>query len=200
MNLLIIGGTKFVGPALVDAALSRGHRVTLFNRGLTADESMPGVETIIGDRETDLDRLAGRRWDAVIDTCGYVPRVAALSAEALRAAVDLYVFISSLSVYPPAGAPERDESAEVLTLREPRGARGHRRDLRSLESRLRAGGRGALARAQRADPLRLDRGTARPDQSLYVLGDTDGAGWRRRSPRQPSSPCNSSTRAIWLTS
>ena len=116
MDLLIIGGTKFVGPAIVDVALERDHRVTLFNRGRTAAAARPGVETIIGDRETDLDRLAARRWDAVIDTCGYLPRVVRLSVVALRGSVNHYTFISTLSVYPPSGTPNRDESSAVLSM------------------------------------------------------------------------------------
>jgi len=116
MRVLIIGGTIFLGRALVDAALQRDHHVTLFNRGISHPEAYPDIETIRGDRETDLDRLRGRGWDAVIDTCGYLPRQLRLSTAALRQAVDHYTFISTLSVYPVAGEPNRDESAPVLTL------------------------------------------------------------------------------------
>ncbi len=116
MNLLIIGGTTFLGPALVAEALAGGHRVALFNRGLSGREPVAGVEQIQGDRETDLRRLAGRSWDAVIDTCGYVPRLVKLSADALSGSVGHYTFISTLSVYPAAGAANRDESAELLSL------------------------------------------------------------------------------------
>lgn len=114
MRILIIGGTVFLGRALVDAARQRGHRVTLFNRGLSNPDAYPDIETIHGDRETDLARLRGGRWDAVIDTCGYAPRQLALSTAALRGAVDHYTFISTLSVFPVAGEPNRDESASVL--------------------------------------------------------------------------------------
>ena len=116
MRILIIGGTIFLGRALVDEALQRGHGVTLFNRGVSAPDAFPKVETILGDRETDLEHLLGRRWDAVIDTCGYLPRLVRLSASTLRQSVDHYTFISTLSVYPVAGAADRDESAPVLTL------------------------------------------------------------------------------------
>ena len=119
MNLLIIGGTTFLGPALVAEALASGHRVTLFNRGKSSLEPVAGVELIRGDRETDLDRLYGRRWDAVIDTCGYAPRLVKLSAEALSGSVGQYTFISTLSVYPLPGAANRDESAELLILKNP---------------------------------------------------------------------------------
>lgn len=114
MRILIIGGTVFLGRALVDAARQRGHRVTLFNRGLSNPDAYPDIETIHGDRETDLERLRGGRWDAAIDACGYAPRQLALSTAALRQAVDNYTFISTLSVYPVAGEPHRAESAPVL--------------------------------------------------------------------------------------
>ncbi|MGD8405626.1 MAG: NAD-dependent epimerase/dehydratase family protein [Anaerolineales bacterium] len=99
MDILIIGGTLFLGRHIVEAALERGHRLTLFNRGQTNPEVFPEIETILGDRETDLDKLAKRKWDAVIDTCGYFPRIVGLSAQNLRNAVKTYVFISSISVY-----------------------------------------------------------------------------------------------------
>ena len=114
MKILIIGGTRFVGPALVEAARARSHDVTLFNRGLSAPDAFADIETITGDRETDLDQLGRRQWDAVIDTCGYFPRQVKLSAEALRQAVDHYTFISSISVYPVQGPLGRDELAPVL--------------------------------------------------------------------------------------
>jgi len=99
MNILIIGGTKFLGRHLVDSALARGHEVTLFNRGKTNPGLFPQVETILGDREHDLEKLSGREWDAVIDVAGYLPRIVRLSATGLERAVGRYVFISSISVY-----------------------------------------------------------------------------------------------------
>ena len=99
MKLLIIGGTRFVGRHLVEAALARHHQVTLFNRGTHSGKAPADVETIRGDRNKDLDKLKGRRWDAVVDTCGYLPRTVRASAEALAGSVDSYVFISSQSVY-----------------------------------------------------------------------------------------------------
>ena len=99
MNILIIGGTRFVGRHLVDTALARGHQITLFNRGQTNPNLFPDVETIIGDREHDIDKLSGREWDAVIDTCGYVPRIVRESVIGLERSVNRYVFISSISAY-----------------------------------------------------------------------------------------------------
>ena len=74
MRLLILGGTAFLGRALVDDALGRGHELTLFNRGKTNPELYPEVERLQGDRDGDLTVLQGKTWDAVIDTSGYVPR------------------------------------------------------------------------------------------------------------------------------
>ena len=99
MKILILGGTKFLGRHLVDAALAAGHEVTLFNRGKTNPTLFQNVETIFGDREQDMNKLAGREWDAVIDVAGYLPRIVRLSAEALKGSVKRYVFISSISVY-----------------------------------------------------------------------------------------------------
>ncbi len=99
MRILIIGGTHFLGRHLVEAALARRHEVTLFNRGQSNPDLFPQLETILGDREKDWDRLRGRRWDTVIDVAGYVPRIVRLSAEVLEPNVSRYVFISSLSVY-----------------------------------------------------------------------------------------------------
>jgi 2'-hydroxyisoflavone reductase len=99
MRLLILGGTLFLGRHLVDAARERGHEITLFNRGRTNPGLYPEVETVLGDRAADLALLKGRSWDAVVDTCGYLPGVVRASAERLRDAVEHYTFISSISVY-----------------------------------------------------------------------------------------------------
>jgi len=98
MKILIIGGTRFLGRHLVNSARARGHEVTLFNRGQTNPNLFRQVKKIQGDREKDLDQLSGQ-WDAVIDTCGYFPRIVRMSAEALKDKVEQYVFISSISVY-----------------------------------------------------------------------------------------------------
>jgi 2'-hydroxyisoflavone reductase len=116
MQLLILGGTIFLGRHLVDAAAARGHAVTLFNRGQHNPELYPDVEKLRGNRDGDLEALRGRRWDAVIDTCGYVPRIVRASAELLAPSVDHYTFISSISVYAGMQTPGMDESAPVGTL------------------------------------------------------------------------------------
>ena len=99
MRILIIGGTRFLGRHLVEAALARRHEVTLFNRGQSNPDLFPQLETIIGDREKDLDKLSSRIWDTAIDVAGYLPRIVRLSAIGLEMSVSRYVFISSLSVY-----------------------------------------------------------------------------------------------------
>ena len=120
MKLLILGGTRFVGRHLVTAALARNHELTLFNRGKHrrkhSSAALTGVETIYGDRNSDLGKLQGRCWDAVIDTCGYLPRTVRASAEILSHSVDVYVFISSLSVYADFSVVGIDETASIATL------------------------------------------------------------------------------------
>ncbi len=118
MKILVIGGTHFVGRHFVDAALARGHEITLFNRGKSGDV-FPNVENLRGDREGDLSVLKGRHWDAVVDTCGYVPRVVRLSAELLQNQVDRYLFISTISVYDVMDRPGENESARLQTLDDP---------------------------------------------------------------------------------
>ena len=98
MRILILGGTKFLGRAVVEAALDRGHELTLFNRGETNPELFPETEKLRGDRTSDLSALEGRSWDAVVDVAGYVPGVVRRSAELLRDS-GRYVFVSSISVY-----------------------------------------------------------------------------------------------------
>jgi 2'-hydroxyisoflavone reductase len=91
----------------------------LFNRGKTHPELFPDVEKLRGDRDGKLDALKGRKWDAVVDTSGYVPRIVKMSAELLAPAVKQYVFISSISVYPDDVKPGADESTAVQELTEP---------------------------------------------------------------------------------
>lgn len=113
MRLLILGGTVFLGRHLVEIALARGHTLTLFNRGQHNPDMFPEAEKLRGDRDGGLDALKDRTWDAVIDTCGYVPRLVRASAEALAGAVEHYTFISSLSVYADTSKPGLDENAPV---------------------------------------------------------------------------------------
>jgi 2'-hydroxyisoflavone reductase len=119
MRILVIGGTVFVGRAIVDAAVAAGHEVTRFHRGKTTAEAPGAVETILGDRDGGLDALAGRTWDAVIDTCGYVPRLVRASAEFLRKASPRYVFVSTVSVYADFDPIGLDESSALGELEDP---------------------------------------------------------------------------------
>jgi 2'-hydroxyisoflavone reductase len=116
MKILILGGTIFLGRHLVDAALERGHEVTLFNRGQHGPDLYPRIERLLGDRRGDLQALGGRQWDAVIDTNGYVPSVVLASARLLAGAIGQYVFISTVSVYADVSVIGVDENAPVLTM------------------------------------------------------------------------------------
>jgi nucleoside-diphosphate-sugar epimerase len=119
MRLLVLGGTKFLGRAVVETALAEGHDVTLFNRGRTNPELFPEAERIRGDREQDLSVLGDRSWDAALDMATFLPRVVARSVDALRGAVDRYVYVSSISVYADMSVPPV-EGAEVAALADPK--------------------------------------------------------------------------------
>jgi 2'-hydroxyisoflavone reductase len=109
LSILILGGTGFIGPHEINYAISRGHKLTMFNRGKTAPDMFPEVERLIGDRDDQLDSLKGRDWDAVIDNSGFYPRHARLSAELLHGHVGKYMFVSSISAYGEDLTVEDDE-------------------------------------------------------------------------------------------
>jgi 2'-hydroxyisoflavone reductase len=147
LRVLILGGTGFLGPWLTDAAIGRGHKVTLFNRGRTETrrreihnpvEIPAGVEVLHGNRDPQktaddwkpaeqrdpsspkgLSQLEGRKWDACLDTSGYYPRIVGASADLLAPAVAHYTFISTVSVYKDTGTPNGDESSALGTIADP---------------------------------------------------------------------------------
>lgn len=115
MKLLLLGSNRFLGRAVIEAAKARGHVVTAFNRG--NQPPVTDVEEVHGDRE-DPSVLAGRHWDAIVDTSGYVPRHVYEAAEVLHDNVGTYVFVSTLSVYQDPMPPGCDESSPRKTLPE----------------------------------------------------------------------------------
>jgi 2'-hydroxyisoflavone reductase len=122
MKFLILGGTRFVGRHITEAAFARGHQVTLFNRGKSNTDLFPNVEKLYGDRDAgDFASIqaridAGATWDAVIDVNGYVPRVVRQPAEMLAKAVKTYTFISTISVYASPIPRGVDENGTVREL------------------------------------------------------------------------------------
>lgn len=126
MNLLILGGGVFLGAQVLGEALACGHTVTVFNRGRARSAWPAGTEVLTGDRVADLHLLEGRHWDAVIDTCGYVPADVQASAEALRDACGCYLFVSSVSAYADTVAPMTAEDHPLAS------ASGIARDDRDL--------------------------------------------------------------------
>ncbi|MEQ9208017.1 MAG: NAD-dependent epimerase/dehydratase family protein [Phycisphaerales bacterium] len=121
LNILMLGGTGFAGPKMVQRALDHGHNVTLFNRGQTAPDMFPDIEHIQGDRYTDLSGLEklvadGRKFDAVIDTFTYVPKTVTDTMDILLPIMGQYVVISTTSVYASRTNPGMDETGELATV------------------------------------------------------------------------------------
>jgi len=165
MHLLFIGGTRFVGRAMVEEALRRGHRVDVFHRGRTGTDALTGARHVIGDRNSDLSALAGGRWDATLDICGYRPGEIEALSEALGDRGGRMVFVSSISAYADDVAAHSDESAALADT-----ARLLGKDLAAVP--IDADSYGALKvlceaalRARHTDPLIL-----RP---TYVIGPHD---------------------------
>lgn len=128
MQLLILGGTRFAGRQLTTIAMQNGDSVTLLHRGAHAEGLPDGVESVLGDRDPKagdgLERLRemieqGRRWDVVVDMCGYVPRVVRASTDLLAESCARYVFVSTVSVYQTNPTGSHDEDSPVAVLEDP---------------------------------------------------------------------------------
>ena len=117
-TLLVLGGTGFIGPHLTQEAQRLGWKVTHFNRGKRDPDGVAGVETLIGDRNAQLDALRGRKWDVVVDNSGYVPKFVKLSSDLLAPNVGHCVFVSSISAYASFAKPN-DESSPTGVLADP---------------------------------------------------------------------------------
>ena len=117
MNILILGGTGFLGPAIVETLLTKGHTPILFNRGKTNADLFPTLEKLHGDRNADVSALAGRKFDAVVDTSGYSHGQVRRTGEVLKGNIGQYVFISSVSVYDGFAKVGIDESHPELGAR-----------------------------------------------------------------------------------
>jgi 2'-hydroxyisoflavone reductase len=114
--MLVLGGTGFIGPHMVEYALERGHEVTLFNRGRTDPHLFPEAEKLIGDRNDDLTALEGRQWDVCMDNNANIPRWVRQSTEILKDSVQHYVYVSSLSVYSDSATVGQDETGPLMEL------------------------------------------------------------------------------------
>src|SRR5688572_32008048 len=111
MDVLVVGGTGFLGGAVADAARAAGHAVSVFARGRTKREPAPRVETLVGDRFGDMSSLHGRRFDLVVDTCAFSPDAVANLLDALSPTTGRYALISSISAYADLSKPNMDETA-----------------------------------------------------------------------------------------
>lgn len=115
LRILILGGTGFTGPYQVRYALSRGHKITLFNRGRRPQEWPAEVEELTGDRDKgDLRSLEGREWDVCIDNPTSVPFWVRDAGKILAGKVKHYIFISTVSVYADSSKPGRDETTPTV--------------------------------------------------------------------------------------
>lgn len=118
-KLLVIGGTAFVGRAIIEEALERGFEVTMFNRGQTNPDLFPQVDKRLGDRDGGLDALGNDKWDLVIDSCGYTPNVVHQSVSLLENRVGWYSFISSLAVFNDFSVAGLNEESPLAQLPDP---------------------------------------------------------------------------------
>lgn len=119
MRILVVGGTRFLGRHFATQAVAAGHDVTVFHRGQTGPGSVAGATEILGDRDGGLAALEQGTYDAVVDTCGYVPRVVRQSAQILGPRVGRYLFVSTISVYADASDAGRNEDASTIVLEDP---------------------------------------------------------------------------------
>lgn len=118
MGILVLGGTQFVGKAIVEDLLANGEKVSIFHRGKTGPGLFEGqIEQLIGDRESDVSALEGRTFDAVVDVSAYRPRVIRNVANALKGNVGQVSFVSTISVYAPSPTPWKEDS-EILEMPE----------------------------------------------------------------------------------
>ncbi len=116
MRILVLGGTVFLGRAFVEAALAAGHELTLFHRGQHGSDLFPEVRHVFGDRDGNLEALPDEQWDAVVDCCGYVPRIVRQSVLHLLDRSERYLFVSTISVYADSAAMHQDETSATGTL------------------------------------------------------------------------------------
>lgn len=119
LRVLVLGGTGISGPHLVRELNTRGHKVTLFNRGKRNPALFPNVETLIGDRNGPLDVLKGRDWDVVVDNSGYFPRQVQATAQLLKDHARHYIYVSSISAYADLTPPGIDENYKLAELDDP---------------------------------------------------------------------------------
>lgn len=117
LRALVLGGTGFIGPPMVEYLLERGHTVTLFNRAQTNTELFPGVENLVGDRNDDLEALKGRDWDVVFDNHATLPRWVRQTAQLLKDSASRYIHVSTISVYAEPDFTLPDDRAEEERLR-----------------------------------------------------------------------------------
>lgn len=174
MNILVLGGTGFIGPHLVRYAMDRGHRITLFNRGRTNTHLFPEAEKLVGDRNDNLSALENRRWDAVIDNSGYTPQQVRLSVDLLKDACDQYLFTSTRGVYTDFTTAIMDEDAPIGAENPPAPDWTSYRDNKAKAERIVQDVFGARSQITRP-PVIVGPGD-RTDRFTYWVDRIDGGG------------------------
>jgi 2'-hydroxyisoflavone reductase len=170
LRILILGGTGFTGPFQVKYALSRGHQVTVFNRGRTHPGELPKeVEQLIGDRNGKLDALKGRTWDVCIDIPTTLPVWVRDAAQILKGNVDRYVFISTISVYADTSKPGMDENAPLAKYTGPDAMKETNATMRANNFAL----YGPLKAASEAEAEKWFPGKALIIRPGYIVGPGD---------------------------
>jgi hypothetical protein len=215
-KILILGGTGFLGPKTIAAALARGHKVTVFNRGKRekyVPVDLKDVEHLYGNRDPELpaddergddkkllhpdakpkglEQLEGKTFDAVIDNSGYFPRMVKASADlTAKNGAKQYIFISSISAYASMAKPNADEDAELAKLEDPkgRGVWSELPELRRREGPVRAGRRGGVPRPRDDRAARLHRRAGGSDRPVHVLARPHRTGRRSADPRLALRP------------
>jgi len=179
----VIGGTAFVGRAVVEEALTRGFQITTFNRGQTNPDLFPQVEKRHGDRDGGLDALGNGEWDLVVDTCGYLPQVVGQSVALLANSAGWYSFISSLAVFADFSGAGLHEDSPLAPLPNPPSQEflANYGPLKVLCEQTVLGG------FPDHHPARTDRRPQRQDRPVWLLAQPCRRRWRYAGARSATA-------------
>ena len=173
LDLLVLGGTGFIGPHLVRHACERGHRVTIFTRGRRTADLPAEVVRLTGDRNGNLKSLEGKKWDAVVDDSATNPDWVRQSTALLKGNVGRYLFTSSTGVYYPYLKRGLDETASVRV--DSDDPKDESAGVWCCQGEVRTAGAGGLWRSRRCRASNVHRGSRRHDRPLSLLAPASGS-------------------------